>query len=151
MQSLKRRRTFLATIVSSHVSLAQFSRGVGLSLLASVYRVTSRFPATFALELRSNRLSFPFLRPGCDRFKGDKNKGPAKQRVRDDSAKPQISEVKASGSTSRGKASSSTGGGDRGCSEALPAPSKGKGKGSFGQAASTLPVTSLTWTTTVRT
>eukprot|EP00903_Cladosiphon_okamuranus_P022389 g20592.t1 len=86
-------------------------------------------------------------------FKGDKDKGPAKQRVRDDSAKPQISEVKVTcrGSTSNGKAGSSgTGGGNSGSLEVPSASSEGleaSKKGSSGQAASTLPETSLTSTT----
>lgn len=84
------------------------------------------------------------------RFKGDKNKGPAKQRVRDDSAKPQISEVKETATATKGGSkagSSATNGSSRG---GLGIPAALKGKGSSGQAAPTLPVTSLTSTTTVR-
>lgn len=101
---------------------------------------------------RSKRFCLSVCR-GCGRFKGDKDKGPAKQRVRDDSAKPQISEVKASGGTSEGKAGSrgaADGGNRNGNRSGLGIPSASRGKGSFGQAASVLPATPLTSTITVR-
>lgn len=124
--------------------------GLARSLLSNVSSLDQPL-LILSSSARPVRLSLPlFVCRGCGRFKGDKKRGPAKQRVRDDSAKPQISEVKDTGGVSKGKrraGSSSTGAGDRG---GLEVPSASKGKGPLGQAASSLPVTSLSSTTTVR-
>lgn len=71
------------------------------------------------------------------RFKGNKEKGPAKQRIRDDSAKPQISELETNGDNKGGSCAKSG--------------VRSAAKGPMGQAVPTIPLTSLTWTITVRT
>ncbi|CAM9439131.1 unnamed protein product, partial [Hapterophycus canaliculatus] len=69
-------------------------------------------------------------------FKGNKQEGPAKQRIRDDSAKPQISEVEATAG----------GVGSKGISRAEGGPPSARGEGS-GPRPPELPKTKLTSTT----
>ncbi|CAM9469615.1 unnamed protein product [Ectocarpus fasciculatus] len=74
-------------------------------------------------------------------FKGNKEDGPAKQRIRDDSARPQISELRAGGGKEQAKGGTSTpGGGKGGVRSAARGPTE--------QPASTIPVTALTSTLT---
>ncbi|CAM9119874.1 unnamed protein product [Ectocarpus sp. 6 AP-2014] len=73
-------------------------------------------------------------------FKGNKEEGPAKQRIRDDSARPQISELRAGDGKEQAKGGSAAGDGKGGMRPAAG--------GSAKKRASTIPVTALKSTVT---
>ncbi|CAM9412778.1 unnamed protein product [Ectocarpus sp. 12 AP-2014] len=73
-------------------------------------------------------------------FKGNKEEGPAKQRIRDDSARPQISELRAGGGKEQAEGTSTAAGGKGGM--------RSTAGGSAKKRASTIPATALKSTVT---